>query len=132
MPITNSSDTRKWCWLESADSEGAFGPFDTREEALADAREREEEGTVILGRCNYADPAEELNSQAAGRLMEELEEDCCDELRNPEDVTFSLKAGVDVRDLDKLIRDWLRANVHAAYFAADGDTYEAVSLEETT
>lgn len=46
----------KWGWMQDG-AENTHGPFDTRDAALADARrEMEDQGTVVLGHCRFADP----------------------------------------------------------------------------
>jgi len=125
-------DDRKWCFLLREDSESAFGPYETREAAIKAAVDSfvGAGDTIVLSRGDFPDPGEELCQDAAGRLMEALEEDCNDDLRNPEDLTFTLNEGANLEDLDTLIRGWLRANVHATYFQVDGDVHETVKIGE--
>jgi len=123
-----SKDNRKWCYLLSEDAEEAFGPYDTREDAIASAlRNVVEPGeTIVLARCDFPDPGEQLCKGAMDRLMEELEEDCDYNMRNPEDYTFGVNEGATLDTLDTIIRTWLRENVHATYFQCARDTFETI------
>lgn len=72
-------DTRPWCW--TADHyEGAYGPFATRAEALADARERfaGQPGRVTLGRCAYLDPAAFVD-QDLDSLLDDIDDEACED-----------------------------------------------------
>ena len=128
-------DNRKWCWLASGFIDEAFGPFESKEDAIADARKATSAWAldgfprITLARCNFADPAEELADGACRLLMEGLEESCDEVLRNPVGPTFELKDEASIDDLDSLIRDWLRKNVKAVWFSCDRDTFETFDLE---
>jgi hypothetical protein len=127
-------DTRQWCWLESRDSETAHGPHATREAALDDARygwDRDADSTIILSRCNWADPADAAEHVIGDEsdLLEKLDEGTDDTLRNPEDETFELVVGAKVEDLRRVVAEWLKVNVKAAYFCCDQDAFEEVRLD---
>jgi len=62
------NDATKWGWMWDGD-EDAHGPFDSREEALADANAKLVDigdafsATVMLGHCRYADPVDSIDME---------------------------------------------------------------------
>jgi hypothetical protein len=48
---------RKWCWRE-VDSDTALGSFETKTEALEDAREKGEGRKILVGRCRFVEDCE--------------------------------------------------------------------------
>ena len=122
-----SEDTRQWCFLESRDSETAYGPFDSREQAIEEARNIPLE-SCVLSRCNWADPGDCDIIGDEQDLMEALDDATDDVLRNPEDPTYSLKPGAKVQDLCDIVAKWLRENLKTDWFSCDPDEFEDVNL----
>lgn len=69
-----TTDRTKWAWMDDdpyADS--AMGPFDSREDAIADARGTYPEGgKVRIGHVEWFDPAEWLHLDDLHERLEEI------------------------------------------------------------
>lgn len=135
----SDTDDRKWCWAEDDGSETWYGPFDTREEVIAEANGTlgNEYESFAISRCNYADPIE-----AAERWAETLEplgalnDNTDEELQDCDDgETYTYGAGAAdgqraKRELSELIVEWVRRNVRTRWFCADGAAVETIETIE--
>jgi hypothetical protein len=124
------ADTRKWCWSESSNSESWYGPFDTRDAAIADANALTDEvyTEIIISRCNYAVPAESAMAWAETMdPLESLHENTDNELQNYDGETFGYINGADAeRELSDLLAAWAEKHVKVSWFCCDGDAIETV------
>ena len=124
-------DARQWCYLSDRDSEVAYGPFDSREKAIAEAKESGLE-SCVLSRCNWADPGECDVVGDDDLFFEELDDCTDDELRNPEEATYALKEGASLDELREMVSAWLKKNVKPTWFCCDPDVFEDVDLTKET
>lgn len=122
-----ADDTRQWCYLHDRDSEEAFGPFESREAAIAAARKHGLR-SIVLSRCNWADPGDCDVIGDQRDLLEKLDDATDEELRNPFEGTYSLRLGADPQELRDLVAVWLRKNVKTEWFCSDPDAFEDVDL----
>ncbi len=130
-----TADTRKWCWAESKSSETWYGPFDTREAAIAEANGTlgDEFEQFVISRCNYADVAQVARDWAESfEPLEDLNDATDEELQDYDDgETYAYVAGeVDgqraKRELAELIVEWAKRNVKTRWFSVDNDAIETI------
>jgi len=86
--MNTKTDTRKWGW--SLD-EMAFGPFESRQDAISDAVEHSLGGFVWVGRMKTIDPAEWLPSLPD--LIDEMENRICDNAASFDDYIIDVRGG---------------------------------------
>lgn len=132
--VTSTLDTRKWCWATSDISEEWFGPFDTREAAIADAESAGpciDEKSFSISRCNYAVPADAAMAWAKTmEPMESMHDHTDEELQDYDGgETYDYIDGDGtkaIEELNGLIADWAARNVKARWFCCDGAATETV------
>ena len=125
-------DDRKWCYQLCRDDETAFGPFDSREEAIREARAEflEPGGKLYLSRCDYPDPGDKAPTFFdEDDLLEDMNQQAIDDGEgNVEGDTFEPIKGAEIGHLNELIKDWCRRNIKAVWFNVDPECIEEVTL----
>ena len=97
--MTDTSDTRPWCWRLPR-SETVAGPFETRDAAIHDARHgHAEEGLIVVGRCTPVLDAYPMID--AESICDTLNANFCD--IGLEDATAFVE---NVEDADEALRAW--------------------------
>lgn len=126
--MTIQDDTRGWGY--SLDGESFHGPFDTRDAAIADARDtlkhEDRARDVELCRCDSVDFADSLAAAfRADNLLDAADEDAC-ETHGCADTVFEQNAEARA-DLEEMLADagkaWLAKYPCRSWFdAADRET----------
>jgi len=99
---------KEWGWSHVGD-EIAYGPFESRDAAVANARGQLADAkslpaTIVLGRCCHADPADYLN---VDDLVERMDQQAYDnEFNFTDDPIFSPREGAQAA-LVVWAREWL-------------------------
>ena len=128
------TDTRKFCSSIESDCERAFGPFDTRQEAIDAAieeRDEDESGDTecTVGRCDYASAARLFFNESAERILEDVEDCAADnDFGNGEGPVFELVDPENgMANFRGDVRAALRKHFKSTYFIMDGPL-ETVAL----
>ena len=130
MTDETKTDDRKWCFMWSRDDESAFGPFESRDAVIDEAREiRDDRDRVFISRCIYLDPVDYLPHHLGRDIIEQLEERASDDGEgDPDGNTFELVEGAATDELEKLVGDWCARNVKSNWFLVDPECIEEVTL----
>ena len=129
------SDTRKWCWASSEDSEEWRGPFETRESAIAEANATLDDDvkSFALSRCNYANVVDAAERWAESlEPLEALHENTDLELQDYDDgETFEYRGDAKEAkaNLESAIVAWAKEHIETRWFCADWDAMEVVEVQ---
>jgi hypothetical protein len=126
------NDKRKWCWLESRDSDSAFGPFASRKAAERAARKSLSQWepdfeSFVVARCDFPDPVTAAVRWAEYFLepLESMHDNTDEEMQdyNSGD-TYDYRGNGDAAKarLVAAIACWAKEYVKATWFNADEDT----------
>ena len=136
IQVDDKVDTRKWCWATSEDSEEWYGPFDTRERAIAEASatfSEDEKGTFVISRCNYADVSEAAERWAESlEPLEDMNDNTDQDLQDYDDgETYEYLGDPNEANaqLDSVIVTWAKEHIKTRWFCADGDAMEVIEVK---
>jgi hypothetical protein len=125
------ADDRKWCW-GYLEAERVDGPFDSREEAIEDAKATVDPGVkeINVGRCNWADSGYYAKAVTdMDDLIERMEEHyvdnecyCDDSVFEVADPTMAEKV------LKEVVRKWAEKYLKGIYWCMSD--HEKVILGE--
>lgn len=135
--MTLKVDARPWGWMH-VDGDEAFGPYDSKEAAIAAAREmfgigEDEVFDLRIGRCNYAIPAQHVSLDMEN-LLEAMDQIALDtDYSFAEGPIFEVKPGMKHSAqvaLDEALENWAARFVTSdMWFLAD-DQVETVGKKE--
>jgi hypothetical protein len=135
--MTDRGDRRQWAWRE-IDGETVNGPFESREEAIDEAKEGVDRGPgarFLVGRCSWLSAREYAVYLAdAADLLERMNNLAHDNGEGPEDdeafeICSQKKFEQATRELEKLLGDWAEKWVEAASYFVMKDE-EEIKIEE--
>jgi hypothetical protein len=107
--VVMTTKNEQWCWREK-NGETASGPFNSREEAIEEAKNSSDSCVVSVGRCTYPDPVHIAGAVTdMDDLLEKMEEYHYENEYSYDDQVFDLKSAVAKEaqeSLKQAVREW--------------------------